>query len=116
VTATLHPLPTRSEPELTAARASLANASRELRDELEAFEAVTAPAQRLGQLSVDLTAIDAEIAEVRSAHDAVLGIWLAQGQVGERSPAELENFAARAPPGRAGTRCRGGFCDGSDPR
>jgi hypothetical protein len=44
---------------MTAARASLANASRELRDQIEVFETLTAPAQRFGQLAVDLAALDA---------------------------------------------------------
>jgi hypothetical protein len=98
-TATLHPMPVRAEPELSAARASLANASRALRDEMEHLEVVAAPAHRLGALSVELSTMDGEIAQLRNVYGQTLGTWIASGQHGERPqpPMRLGLLEARRP-------------------
>jgi hypothetical protein len=80
----VHPLPRDQLTPLSAARAAFAHATAQLRDELEAFEAVTAPVVRLGKLGTDLAALDREIADLRRDHETALGVWLAGGQLSER--------------------------------
>jgi hypothetical protein len=78
----------------------LAHATSALRDEIDAFENYARPAQRLGQVSVDLAELDRDIAELKAQHEAVLGIWLSEGQPGERPMPSMKIalLEARRPP------------------
>jgi len=81
---------------LNAARASLANATAALADELAEMERLHAPALRLGRIGEELAAVEKALGEMRNFDNTSYGHWLASGQIGERPAVDLDRIHLEA--------------------
>jgi Tfp pilus assembly protein PilN len=98
---------------MTEVRQSLARAISALADEVEGPEESMRPAQRLGQLGLDLAALGREIAELTETHQARLAVTSHRLAIRNTRSGVVEQLGelARVLPGRNGGRFLRGRTD-----